>query len=403
MMKITDEAAPLSGRTSARGSVLRVAMIGTRGVPANYGGFETAVEEIGRRLVERGHQVTVYCRLRSAVHQQYLGMDLVYLPAINQKVLETLSHTSLSVGHMVSHRRPDVAVVFNAANALLIPGIHARRIPVATNVDGLEWKRAKWDGLGRQYYRFAEQLAVRWSDALIADAPGIADYYRKEFDVGSDLIPYGAPIITDAANDLVVEMGLKPGCYHLAVARFEPENNVHLIVDGYRRSAAELPLVVVGSARYSNEYIGRVRSLAGGDSRIRFEGGVWEQDRLDQLYFHSLTYIHGHSVGGTNPSLLRAMGAGANVLAYDVVFNRDVLGERGLFFGDPKALASLLEQAEADPAASESQGAELSRRAASRYTWDDVTDRYEALCRRLADGFSQRGTANGARTGAASR
>src|SRR5882762_799310 len=240
---------------------MRIALVGTRGVPARYGGFETCVEEVGRRLVQRGHDVVVYCR-RSASGsaedhvRSYQGMQLVHLPALRRKSVETLSHTTISVAHLLRHP-VDVAIVFNAANAPLLPGLRGRRIPVATHVDGLEWKRAKWNGTGRRYYRAAEALAVRWSDALIADAQGIADYYRAEFEADTDLIAYGAPILGEVGYERLADLGLSPGKYHLVVARFEPENHVELIVAAHRRSSATLPMVVVGSAPYADEYTGR--------------------------------------------------------------------------------------------------------------------------------------------------
>jgi glycosyltransferase involved in cell wall biosynthesis len=364
-------------------TAMRVALVGTRGVPARYGGFETCVEEVGQRLAERGHDVVVYCRTPPGATEPpartHLGMRLVHLPATRKRSLETLSHTALSVGHLLAHR-PDAAVVFNAANSPLLPALRAARVPVATHVDGLEWKRAKWGGTGRRYYRAAECLAVRWSDALIADAQGIADYYRAEFDAGTELIAYGAPLL-DVGADRLPELGLTPRGYHLVVARFEPENHVHLIVEGYAASSAGLPLVVVGSAPYADEYTARVHSL--GDQRVRFLGGVYDQDLLDQLYANAATYLHGHSVGGTNPSLLRALGAGAATIAFDVAFNREVLEDTGSYFGTAADVAVRLQEAEADPEGTRGRG-RAARERAHRYDWDDVADRYEELLRRLA-------------------
>ncbi|WP_433333631.1 DUF1972 domain-containing protein [Spirillospora sp. CA-294931] len=369
--------------------MVRIAMVGTRGVPARYGGFETAVEEIGKRLAAAGHEVTVYCRGERHPEPEYLGMRLVHLPALEKKVAETLTHTGLSTLHAarrkIARQGADVALVFNAANAPLLPVLRALRIPVATHVDGLEWKRTKWSGTGQRYYRTAESLAVRWSDALIADALGIQDYYRERFGVSSVFIAYGAPILTAPDIAKLAEAGYEPGGYHLVVARFEPENHVHLAVEGYRRSTASKPLVVVGSAPYSDAYTAQVKELAGDDPRITFLGGVWDQDLLDALYAGALTYVHGHSVGGTNPSLLRAMGAGACVVAYDVNFNREVLGEEaGRFFGDAAALATEIEAAEAAPGAAADRGAAARKRASERYVWDDVAADYERLCEDLA-------------------
>ncbi|MEO5875185.1 MAG: DUF1972 domain-containing protein [Streptosporangiaceae bacterium] len=361
---------------------MRIAMIGTRGVPARYGGFETAVEEIGRRLVEAGHEVTVYCRGERYPEPTYLGMKIVHLPAVKKKVVETLSHTALSVLHTAVHR-PDVALVFNAANAPLLPVLRALRIPVATHVDGLEWQRAKWAGAGRRYYRTVEKLAVRWSDALISDARGIQDYYRDTFGAASVFIPYGAPILDRTNEEKLREAGYEPGEFHLVVARFEPENHVHVEVEGYRASTATQPLVVIGSAPYADEYTAKLHRIAGDDPRIRFLGGVWDQELLDAYYAGALTYLHGHSVGGTNPSLLRAMGAGASVLAWDVVFNREVLADAGRFFGGPEELAREIEDAEADPAGTVERGDAARKRAAEYYLWDEVARDYAKLCEDL--------------------
>ncbi len=363
---------------------LRIAILGTRGVPAHYGGFETCAEEAGRRLVERGHRVVVYCRLEGeepAPASHHLGMRLVYRPAMRRRSLETLSHTGASVLHLVAHGA-DVAIMFNAANATWLPILRAAHIPVATQVDGLEWQRAKWGGLGRRYYRAAEALAVRWSDAVIADAQGIADYYREVFHADTELISYGAPII-DAASPRLAEVDLSPDGYHLVVARFEPENHVSEVVDAYRRSSARRPLVVVGSAPYADAYTAAVHSMA--DDRVRFLGGVWDQDLLNQLYAGAFTYVHGHSVGGTNPSLLRAIGAGAPTIAYDVRFNREVVGPAGQYFSSFSELTSLLQAAEANPDRIRQSRVHMRERAKA-YDWDDVAIKYEQLCRRLADG-----------------
>ncbi|RPF22768.1 DUF1972 domain-containing protein [Myceligenerans xiligouense] len=365
---------------------LRIAMIGTRGVPARYGGFETAVEEIGARLADRGHQVRVYCRRPAdqAVDDppEYLGMERVVLPAMRRRSLETLSHTALSVAHLVAHRT-DAAIVFNAANAPLLPVLRAARVPVATHVDGLEWRRAKWGRVGKRYYREMETASVRLSDALIADAQGIADYYATQYDVGSRLLTYGAPDLSAAGSDRLAELDLTPGGYHLVVARFEPENHVDVIVEGYAANDAGLPLVVVGSAPYSEEYTRRVHELADGDPRVRLLGGVWDQELLDQLYANAFTYLHGHSVGGTNPSLLRAIGGGTSTIAYDVPFNREVLQEAGRYFRTPVDLAEQVLTAEANPQDTETRAGTLARRAKD-YDWDVVVDGYEQLARDLA-------------------
>ncbi|MCA0308395.1 MAG: DUF1972 domain-containing protein [Actinobacteria bacterium] len=361
---------------------MRVALIGTRGVPARYGGFETAIEEVGSRLAARGHEVVVYCRPADgeAILDEYLGMELVNLPSVRRRSLETISHTALSVLHR-SLAGVDSAIVFNAANAPLLPVVRARGIPVATHVDGLEWKRAKWGPIGSRYYRMGEAMAVRWSDALIADAQGIADYYRDKFSAETRLIAYGAPILTEPGSGRLRELGLEPHGYHLVVARFEPENHVLEIVRGYVASDAARPLVVVGSAPYSDEYTAAIHEAA--DERVRLVGGLWDQELLDQLYANALTYLHGHSVGGTNPSLLRAAGAAAFVVAFDVSFNREVVGPFAEYFADEAGVGAALRLAEADPASARDRGLDLQRDIA-RYSWDDVADAYERLLSDLA-------------------
>ncbi len=368
----------------SRDGELRIALLGTRGVPARYGGFETCVEEVGKRLTASGHRVLVYCRSAPGEPdpaRHYLGMRLVRVPAMRRRSLETLSHAGASVAHLITHGA-DVAIMFNVANAPWLPLLRAAGIPVATHVDGLEWQRAKWGPIGKRYYRAAEALAVRWSDALIADAQGIADYYRDVFDADTELISYGAPILRTRC-DRLAEFELRPGAYHLVVARFEPENHVSEMVDGYRRSAARLPLVVVGSAPYSDAYTAQVKARA--DGRVQFLGGVWDQDLLDQLYAGSYSYLHGHSVGGTNPSLLRAIGAGAPTIAYDGRFNREVVGDAGRYFRSPQELAVLLEAAEDDPEGNRIIG-DRGRERARAYDWDDVAAKFARLSLRLASG-----------------
>lgn len=368
--------------STGSGRTLSIALVGTRGVPARYGGFETCVEEVGRRLADRGHRVVVYCRTAGDAERapEYLGMHLVHRPAMRKRSLETLSHTALSVAHLARHRT-DAAIVFNAANAPFLPVIRAARVPVATHVDGLEWKRTKWSGAGQRYYKAVEKLSVRWSDALIADAAGIADHYRDTFGARTELIAYGAPRTAGTSTARLHELDLEADGYHLVVARFEPENHVLEIVQGYVRSAATLPLVVVGSAPYSDSYTASIAAAA--DDRVRLLGGVWDAELLDQLYVGARTYLHGHSVGGTNPSLLRAIGAGTATTAFDVNFNREVLGDAGVYFAQPADVAAQVERAESDDADVARRGIAALQRA-GLYDWDDVTDKYEDLCRRLA-------------------
>lgn len=362
---------------------MRIALIGTRGAPARYGGFETAVEEIGARLADAGHEVVVYCRNPGQHLTRHRGMELVNLPALRAPGLETLSHSFLSALHQ--QRRPSTAaIVFNAANAPLLPLLHRRGIPVGLNVDGVEWQRSKWGPGAKRYYRAAERIGVRTADVLIADARGIQDYYRAEYGAEAVYIPYGAPVLRGEPRAGLGTLGLHPRAYHLVVARFEPENNLAMIVAGYLASAARHPLVLVGDARRHHPAVREALTEAREDPRILVTGSIWDQALLDCLYSHAATYVHGHSVGGTNPSLLRAMGAAAPVLAFDVTFNREVLGGTGRFFSDPAALSALIRQAEASPAAFRSMGEAGQERVGRLYNWDQVAADYERLCAQLA-------------------
>jgi len=379
---------PEPPRLVAPARPLRIAMVGTRGVPARYGGFETAIEEVGWRLAAQGHEIVVYRRRgrdEGPALDWYRGMRLVTLPAAPVKQLETLSHSFGSIAHLIARDRPDVAVVFNAANGVLLPLLRAAGIPTVVNTDGLEWQRGKWGRLGKAYFRTAERFTARWADALIADAQAIRTYWRRTHAVDAEFIPYGAPIHRTLGSDKLAELGLTPGGYHLVVARLEPENNVGLIVDGYRKSRCTRPLVVVGSTPYPNEVQAHREQAAALDPRIVAPGAVWDQDLLDQLYAHSATYLHGHSVGGTNPSLLRAMGAGAKIAAYDCVFNREVLAGTGTYFPDPDTLAGLLQASEQlTPSQRLAAGERTRQRAAAAYDWDLVAFQYLSLCVRTA-------------------
>ncbi len=359
-------------------------MLGTRGVPPRYGGFETAVDEVGRRLVQAGHEVVVYCRNPGQTLHEHDGMRLVNLPAVRRRELETLSHTFLSAVHAAVRVRPDVALVFNAANAPLVPLLRAARIPTAVHVDGLEWQRAKWQGLGARYYKAAERWSMRWADEVVADARGIADHLHAAHGRQAVFIPYGAPLV-DAGSDRLGTLGLEPRGYHLVVARFEPENHLDELVEGRLLSTACQPLVVVGGAPYAEGYESRVRARAAGDDRVRFLGAVYEdQALLDQLYAGATSYLHGHSVGGTNPSLLRAMGAGAPVTAWDVVFNQEVTDGAARYVRTPAEVAAALLADEQDPVAAKERGEVLRERACTAYVWDDVARDYEILCERLS-------------------
>ena len=366
---------------------MRIALVGTRGVPARYGGFETCVEQVGLRLVKAGHEVVVYCRTRrrhgAGTRSSTRACGSSICPRFARKSLETLSHTA-PVGRAPAALPVDAAIVFNSANAPFLPVLRARGIPVATHVDGLEWKRSKWQGAGRRYYRLAESMAVRWSDALIADAQGIADYYagrvrrRHRADrlrrARSSRRPAGTARRARASTRAATTSSW-PGSSRRTTSTSSST------ATGAAR--AKLPLVVVG-LRAVRRRVHRARSTRLADDRVRFLGGVWDQDLLDQLYANCATYLHGHSVGGTNPSLLRAIGAGAATIAYDVNFNREVVADSGRYFRTADDVAARDRTGRGRPGADPAGAAAALSGSRCRYDWDDVAERYEGLCERLA-------------------
>ncbi|MFH1177760.1 MAG: DUF1972 domain-containing protein [Acidobacteriota bacterium] len=360
---------------------MRVAILGTRGIPARYGGFETFAEELSARLAGRGHRVTVYTRKHFAepAAKSHRGAAIRVLPALRVKALETLSHTLLSCLE-ANRRRFDVILLCNAANAPLLPLLHARGLRVALNVDGLERKRRKWGALGRAYYRACEGLAARWADCVITDAAVIERYYRRAWRRASVMIPYGGDLPAPASDALVRALGLAPRSYFLDVSRFEPENNPDRVIAAYRSVAGECPLVMVGGAPYAHALARRVRELAAQDSRVLLTGPLYGE-AYRQLLFNARAYIHATEVGGTHPALVEAMGAGLVVFYLDDLANREVVRETGVAFrlAGSYTLAEVL----TDYLARSLDYAHLGERARERvqicYRWDDVATAYERV------------------------
>ncbi|APG26666.1 hypothetical protein A7E78_01580 [Syntrophotalea acetylenivorans] len=365
---------------------MKVALIGTRGVPANYGGFETCVEELGRRLVERGHSVTVYCRKSyyDEKESHYLGMKLVYLPSLKRKSLDTLSHTLLSVGHALFNPY-DVLMVFNAANSptLILPRLFGKKI--AINTDGLEWKRGKWGSIARKYYKFSEWLSTKLANRIVADSLGIQDYYRKHYGVESSYIAYGAPVIYSSKPALLDRFGVSPGQYFLQITRFEPENNPLLTIKAFKAANTGKKLVLVGGVPYESEYSRQIEMEA--DEDVILPGFLYDKELLNELWANCFAYIHGNEVGGTNPALLQTMGAGCFTIAVDCTFSRDVLSDCGIFYEkNVESLSSKMIWATQNEKKLDSFKAKAVARIKTHYTWDKVTHGYESLFVKLVNG-----------------
>jgi glycosyltransferase involved in cell wall biosynthesis len=358
---------------------VKFAILGTRGIPARYGGFETFAEELSTRLAGRGHTVTVYCRERNG--GIYRGVHLKYLPAIRHKYLETIAHTFNSTLHLLTTRH-DAALYCNAANAVFTWMPRVRGIPVALNVDGLERNRKKWNRAAKAWYRISEWLATWMPNTVVTDAAVIAAYYRDTYNRDSVMIPYGADtshVETTAALD---QLALQPAKYFLYVSRMEPENNALLVREAFERVETAMKLALIGDAPYAAEYIQKVRETS--DPRIVIPGAIYGAG-YRELGSHCFAYIHATEVGGTHPALIEAMGRGALTLYLDTPENAEVAGGAGIAFTHSN-LADVLRRV---LAMTESERDEWRARAVervrSRYSWDAVTDAYEKLLTGLAE------------------
>ena len=362
---------------------IRVAIIGSRGIPARYGGFETFVEELAPRLVVRGHRVTVYCRRGQTGENPpstFRGVDLAYPPFLPIRSLETLSHELTAI--VASLREPFDAYYFlgtRAAPWYLLAKRTRRGILVHT--DGLEWRRRKWSRAGRAYLKWAEGIAARRAaDELITDAVAMQDYYQRRYAAPSHHIPYGAPVIDGVEASALTRWDLEAGSYDLVVCRLEPENNVDRIIEEHVAAGTGVPLVVVGDVSYPGRYQRDLLARAGPSAR--FLGAVY--DDADALYAGARLYLHGHEVGGLNPSLLRAMGAGACPFALDTVFNREAVGSAGKFWTTRRGdLERAVRWADDSPDEVAALAAQAQGRVRDAFSWESAADAHDAVLREL--------------------
>jgi len=364
---------------------MKIAIAGTRGIPARYGGFETFAEELARRLVERGHQVTVYCRQRHA-GGQYLGADLVYLPTLRHKYFDTVVHTGITTLHLMGHRH-DVVLYCNAANAVFTWVPRLLGMKVALNVDGLERNRKKWNVLGRAWYRASEWLSTVCPNVVVTDAREIERYYAERYGKPSVMIPYGAACERETAVDQVTKLGLEPGKYFLYVSRMEPENNGLLVREAFEKVETPLKLALIGDAPYAADYIRQVRDTK--DPRIVIPGAIYGEG-YRQLGSHCFAYVHATEVGGTHPALIEAMGRGAVTLYLDTPENAEVAGGAGIAF-TADTLEETMRRVLAMPEGEREHYREAARqRVRERYSWEAVTTAYEELFVRMRGGSGSR-------------
>jgi glycosyltransferase involved in cell wall biosynthesis len=367
---------------------MKLAILGTRGIPANYGGFETFAEQLATRLADRGHDVTVYGRFHhvdlALDGGTYRGVRIRLLPTIRQKYLDTVVHTLLSCVDCL-RRGYDAVLICNAANSpfAFVPRLVGTA--VAVNVDGIERQRRKWNRLGKAYYRLGEWCSVHFPSALVADAQVVAAYYRDRYGAVSTVIPYGGGLTRTTQTTTLERLGIRPDGYVLYVSRLEPENNADVVIRAFRAVRTDCQLIIVGDAPYADAYKQQLRDLAATDARVVFTGYQFG-DAYRELQSHAACYIQATEVGGTHPALVEAMAIGNCVIANGTPENLEVLGEAGLSYAvnDVEQLRARLQQVLDDPSLCADYGRRAAARAAMHYSWDAVTDAYEALFRTLA-------------------
>lgn len=364
---------------------MTVAIIGSRGYPYVYSGYETFVKELSERLVQRGIRVRVYCHknLFRERPKMVSGIELVYIPTIETKSLSQLVHSFLSMLHACTHGN-DLVLAVNAANGPW--GLISRifRKPTCINVDGLEWLRPKWKGLGAKYFRFSAWLSTKLYDRIITDAEAMRRVYLEEFKSESTVIAYGAVPRYSKNPELISRFGLVPDEYYLVVGRLIPDNNADLIVAGFLQSNSGKKLVIVGDVPYRDAYADDIKSKA--SEKVIFTGYVTDSEILAELYHQCFAYLHGHEFGGTNPTMLKAMAYGCAIIALDTPFNREMLadGAYGIFFDkNGPSIAEKLQGAEHQLATIERLKNNARNGLTQKYNWEHITDSYIALFNEL--------------------
>jgi glycosyltransferase involved in cell wall biosynthesis len=372
---------------------MRIAILGTRGIPANYGGFETFAEHLSTRLVARGHEVTVYCRSHYTSPRQleFQGVRLKVLPTIRHKYFDTIVHGFLSALH-AGTQRYDAALICNAANAPFAPFMRLTGTPVAINVDGLEHKRKKWNWIARRYYLLVERLATILPNETVTDARVIQDYYQARYGKASTMIAYGADV-ERRPDPLVRRWRVEPNRYVLYVSRLEPENNARLVIEAFKRVRTAHKLLIVGDAPYAREYIEDLKNRARRDKRIIFTGFVFGRD-YRALQQNAYCYVHATEVGGTHPALLEAMGFGNCVLTLAAPENVEAVGHAGIPYSDELDLAAKLQRVLRDGSLVHAYRNRAQARVQEKYDWEYVVDQYEELFARMA-GIAQPGKSAG--------
>ncbi|WP_207840717.1 glycosyltransferase [Williamsia soli] len=362
----------------------KVAIIGSRGYPSYYGGFETLIRHLAPYLADEGWDAVVYSRRGATVEEEASGrrdkgsIVSILTPGIESRSISTLSYGLSSVLH-AAFKRPDVALVLNVANGFWLPILKLSRVPTVVNVDGIEWEREKWGRLAKAVFKFGARFTARFADVIVSDSEEIAARWRRDFGRESEFLPYGGTVSAD--NDPVP--GLAPGTYILYVARFVPENSTETFFDAVSILAERRQVVIVGSTGYGGELDDRAAALSASHDNVEWLGHLRDDKKLFALWSNAGAYFHGHSVGGTNPALVQAMACGAPTVARDTVYNREVLGDGGAVFTapDPQEIARALDALMEDPNLRQRLTMAVRDRQSEAYTWEGVCSGYASVLR----------------------
>jgi len=358
---------------------MKIAILGTRGIPARYGGFETFAEKLAVGLSTRGFDVTVFCESgETAAPRTFEGVHLRYEQSPALGSLQTILFDLKCL--WAARKEYDIVYMlgYGAAPFCLIPRLW--KTAVWINPDGLEWARAKWGPIARLYFRLMEWSSVRVADRIIADSEAVATSLERRHGNlrACSVIAYGCEVIeTPPPVEPLSEWSLAAGGYYLVVCRLEPENHVLEILSGFRRSGSDKVLIVVGNHLAGTKYAEQLRGFV--DRRIRLIGTVYDQAKLTCLRYHSFAYLHGHSVGGTNPSLLEAMGCANLIVAHDNPFNRETLAASAFFFKGADDLQETIERIERNDFVALKMRSKARQRAAENYRWPAIIEQYANL------------------------
>ncbi len=319
----------------------KIGIIGTRGIPNQYGGFEQFAQFFSEYLVQKGYEVVVYCSSNHTYQEKtWKGVSLVHIKD-PEKQIGTAGQFIYDLRSILHARKQGFDVIFQLGytSSSIWGFLFPKKAKLITNMDGLEWKRSKYSPLVQHFLRKAEKWAVKQSDELIADSIGIQHYLKEKYAVSSTFIPYGSELIKKKDSSIIQAYNLTEGNYHLVIARFEPENNIETIINGFQ-DHTEKKLVIIGN--YSTKYGKYLYDNY--HEKVLFLGAIYDFDVLNQLRLHCDLYFHGHSVGGTNPSLLEAMACSCFIVAHNNPFNKGVLGDDALYFDSAAAITILLKK-----------------------------------------------------------